>query len=42
MKSCGGDHGAGDGRCLVREWQIEVALVTVVQEVSMLKQGREW
>lgn len=24
--SCGGDHGAGDRRCPVREWQIEFAM----------------
>ena len=32
--SCGGDHGAGDQRCLLRERQVEVARVTVVQKVS--------
>jgi hypothetical protein len=31
--SCGGDHEAGDRKCPVREWQIEVTRVRVVQKV---------
>lgn len=35
--NCRGSHVAGDQKCPVREWQVEVARVSVVQKVSYAK-----
>ena len=42
--SCGGAHGAGDWRYLVRERQAEFAIVRVVQKVSYAEESgrRRW
>ena len=35
--NCRGSHVAGDQKCPMREWQVEVARVGVVQKVSYAK-----